>query len=659
MRGEIGKARKKKPGEQSKGNRFRREAEGRRRRTFSCSRLYGVDDEQTTSLPVAQQRDVLLAKAKHLAFPTDATGKYKLPSIRKIYARDVSAGGSSGLPAIHKSALDFLLNDLLLRHHWPKVAGVLSVLLRSLLAERNWSPEYCQHVWAAMEVTRQLEGLEGNDYKFRRMYQILHDKQPKGPWSRDKAGAGAIRLELALHLMSLKQFEDANLASEPFMDVPPYRDHSLANLVHGLIHYYQWFELIKQEVEQELGRRVMGVSKEEDVDFSEGVGENEDVFNGLHSHKADCSNKNYTFGLDDDFHSEDTSTLVHSENEREVFRSAQKLEELVPHIVKDETLWNIYDDAEEDFEKSYMKKARVLYNKDLDEMLFPFRLPRQYWGKDYVLSTQTATQKNSHSIATKHLRDTLSLENNSTAALLPLVQLMLAGADIEGAFSEIDKCCKKFSDCTSFRIKCLFLESLTPKNKEMLINAYEELLKKDPSSVQTVERLIEMHKAGNYTTEALIHQLGLHLDACPGSVLIWKKLALCFQRLKEADVQHCKEIKEMNNDVAVQGTGKVNLLQQVSAREEWKFRERWWLVKHFQKEGIEAELNAKGSQWLLFKAASAAHIYGPHMHYVLEAEKNLQALGNYLYLEKLQRHKRSSSDLIALLTNLDDLKDAC
>ncbi|MCO5573757.1 hypothetical protein L7F22_027531 [Adiantum nelumboides] len=443
MRGEIGKPRKQPASEKGKGKRYRREAEGRKRRTFSCTRLYGVDDVQTTSLPVAQQRDVLLAKAKYLAFPADATGKYKQPSVRKLYARDVSAGGSSGLPAFHKSALDSLLNDLLLRYRWPKVAGVLSVLLRPLLAERDWSTEYSQYFWAAMEVTRQLEGLtQGNDFKFRKMYQIFLDKQPKGPWSRSKADAGVVRLELALHLLSQGQFEDANLASEPFMDVPPYRDHSLANLVHGLIHYYQWFNLIKQKVEQELGRVAMRIGEKEDVDFSEGVGENDNVFN--HSYKADHSNDRYTFRLDDDLHSEETSTLEHGS------RSSQMLKEPVPHIVKEETLWNIYDDADEDIEKGYIRKARVLYNKDLDEKLFPFKLPRQYWGKDYVLSTQTATQKNSHSIAVKHLRDALSLENNSTAALLPLVQLLLAGADIEGTFSEIDKCCKKFSDCTSF-----------------------------------------------------------------------------------------------------------------------------------------------------------------------------------------------------------------
>ena len=31
-----------------------------------------------------------------------------------------------------------------------------------------------------MEAMRQVGGLEGNDLKTRRIYQILHDKQPKG-----------------------------------------------------------------------------------------------------------------------------------------------------------------------------------------------------------------------------------------------------------------------------------------------------------------------------------------------------------------------------------------------------------------------------------------------------------------------------------------------
>eukprot|EP00250_Pteridium_aquilinum_P009629 c18811_g1_i1 orf=239-1561(+) len=434
------------------------------------------------------------------------------------------------------------------------------------------------------------------------------------------------------------------------MDIPPYRDHPLANYVHGLIRYYQWFELVQQEVEKESQRRAVGNVNRVDVDFSEGVGENDGVFSDDRTHKAGFSNE-YTFRLDDDLLSEDTSTFDANCNKGNGFQSSKKIHrEPISLNVKEETPWNFYDDAEEDNEKSYMKKARVVYATDLDGRLFPFSLPSQYLGKSYIISMGTATLKNSHSTAVKHLRDTLSLDRHSTAALLPLVQLMLAGADVEGAFSEIEKCCQKFSDCNSFRMKCMLLESLTPKNKDMLIYAYEEVLMKDPSSVHPIERLIDMHKAGEYRTKFLLQNLGLHLDACPGSLLVWRKLALCFRRLKEAESEHAKETVVVDEDLAAQETSEVDFLQQESVQEAWKLRKRWWLVKHFRDECIGEELNSKGIQWLVFKAASAAHIYGSHMQYVLDAEKHLQRLQMYPHLEKLQRHKGSCFDLLAHFT---------
>lgn len=440
-----------------------------------------------------------------------------------------------------------------------------------------------------------------------------------------------------------------------FMDIPPYRDHPLANLVHGLIHYCQWFELVKQEVEQESERRVSGHVKMEDLDFSEGVGENDGVYSDNHANKGNFSNEEYTFRLDDDFLSEDTSTFDVKNKEGNGFRFSNRM--CREPNVKEETPWNFYDDIEEDNEKSYMKKARVIYTADLDERLFPFALPCQYVGKSYSILMGTATLKNSYSTAVKHLRDTLSLDRHSTCAFLPLVQLMLAGADVEGAYAEIEKCCQKFSDSDTFRIKCMFLESLSPKNNDMLINAYEEVLEKDPSSVHPLERLIDMHKSGEYRTEALFQRLGLHLDACQGSILIWRKLAVCFQRLKEAESELAKTIVEINKDPAVQDASEVDFLQQESFQETWKLRKRWWLVKHFRIECIEEELNAKGIQWLVFKAASAAHIYGSCVQYVLEAEKHLQMLGNYSLMEKLQRHKGNSFDLLAHFTTFKNARD--
>lgn len=505
-----------------------------------------------------------------------------------------------------------------------------------------------------MEATRQLEGLQGNDIKFRRMYQILHDKQPKGAWAPDKRQAGAVRLQLALYLMSQKHYEDAQLASRPFLDIPPYRDHPVANLIHGLIHYHQWYELVKQEVEQASERRVVGPVKSEEVDFSEGVGENEGAFGDNHVHKRYIGDGKYASRPDVDVLSESASMFDANSSEGNLVVSSKKrIDELLLHDVKEESQWNFYDDMDEENERSYMKKAKVVYTVDLDRTLFPFSLPRSYHGKSYVVLMGTVTAKGCHSNAIKHLREALSLDKHSTAALLPLVQLMLARADVEGAYEEIEKCCQGSSHCIPFRIKCMLLESLTPKNKDMLAHVYEEVLEVDPSSVHSIEGLIDMHKIGDYRTETLVQHLALHLDGCPGSLLVWRKLAFCFQKLKEAENEHVKEIdgvSEEPQEQTAQDALEPDFFQQEGVQEAWNIRERWWPVKHFRSECIQEESNAKGILWLVHKAASGAHIFGPSTCYVSEVEKHLRISGSLRHLAKLQKHKENSFNLLARFT---------
>ncbi|KAH7436559.1 hypothetical protein KP509_05G025900 [Ceratopteris richardii] len=180
----------------------------------------------------------------------------------------------------------------------------------------------------------------------------------------------------------------------------------------------------------------------------------------------------------------------------------------------------------------------------------------------------------------------------------------------------------------------------------MLYNAYKNVLEKDPSSAQIIERLMDMHKAGDCDTGVLLQHLGHHLDACAGSIDVWRKLSACFLKLKECDSTHSKENMDSSNDGFVH-TCDFDFLQCESAREEWKLRERWWAGKHFYHGDIEVELNSRGMLWLLFKAAGAAHIYGPDTLYVSEAERVLQVIGSQSGLERLQMHKRNSFNLLS------------
>jgi hypothetical protein len=59
----------------------------------------------------------------------------------------------------------------------------------------------------------------------------------------------------------------------------------------------------------------------------------------------------------------------------------------------------------------------------LDQTLFPFYPSGVCIGDDYAIVMRTDALKSSHTNAIKYLRKALSLDNNTTSALIPLTQV--------------------------------------------------------------------------------------------------------------------------------------------------------------------------------------------------------------------------------------------
>ena len=80
-----------------------------------------------------------------------------------------------------------------------------------------------------------------------------------------------------------------------------------------------------------------------------------------------------------------------------------------------------------------------------------------------------------------------------------------------------------------------------------------------------------------------MHHLSLHLDGCPGSLLVWKKLVLSFQRLTNVK----------RDDTPL-------LFLQEEVYDAWIIRERWWPNKHFRIDQIQEELKTMGELFFFY-----------------------------------------------------------
>ena len=175
-----------------------------------------------------------------------------------------------------------------------------------------------------------------------------------------------------------------------FLERPPYRDHAVANLIHGLIYYHQWCELIAKEVDATVDMKVHGHVKIEQVNISEGMGENEGMFSHNSIQPDRNSNGEYSFGPDVDVLSQSVSTF-HADRHNPSIKqgcdekeeqasghndsvstfdfnscegnvSTKRTKEMV-FDAQEESQWNFYDEGEDDNQRSYINEAKVIYNQ--------------------------------------------------------------------------------------------------------------------------------------------------------------------------------------------------------------------------------------------------------------------------------------------------------
>ncbi|KAJ7528721.1 hypothetical protein O6H91_15G016000 [Diphasiastrum complanatum] len=443
-----------------------------------------------------KQRSIayLAKKARRLAVPRD------FQNVHERRRGDMQSGKDLGtvhpLEVTHKAKLRRLLSSFVLEHKWSEAAGVLSVLLPTISDKDNLQANRTKfYFWSAMEVWRQLETPSENMLRIRRLFNLLQSKSHKR--RRFKRSRGEAEIELALYLMNQGDLDGAYNVSRPVVDVPPFRDDPATQLCHGLILHKLWYKKVIEDIKMEdldnhdAAQNKIGVLLEGTDETMQG---NVDDW---------ASNEKYhisKWGLFSDSSSIPSNefsnqTTIFSTGGEEDRRPKKEIIEWPRFSPKDS-----YDDKDVVIEvgnKEFLERAIILSSPGLSELLFPVHLSSKHNNLPYIVPMKKLAVQDIHNRAVKHLQIALAGARDAPLALLPLVQLLLAIGDIEGAYLEIEECCKASNAILPFSIKALLLESLAQKDTRKLSHCYKEIIRRNPSSEEAIQPVLNLHAAGD------------------------------------------------------------------------------------------------------------------------------------------------------------------
>ncbi|XP_077243853.1 uncharacterized protein LOC143884269 isoform X2 [Tasmannia lanceolata] len=318
-----------------------------------------------------------------------------------------------------------------------------------------------------------------------------------------------------------------------------------------------------------------------------------------------------------------------------------------------------------DQKASFDRDDNVIYSSisfpyGLETCLLPIQLQQSIPHTEYSLYLQREMVKEHYINAVKHLRLALYSTPPLLAALLPLIQLLLLGDQIEEALEELKKFCCNSNAVLPYRLRARLLECFSRKNPTVLSTCYEDILKKDPTCNYSLSVLIRMYKNGSYCVEPLLEMIALHLDATYATCDIWEEFASCFLKLQslmksQYDEDQMSTADHTNDNGAMQAKfTSSNTIPGVftrgEARRSWWLRCRWWSPRHFSKNAFVLGMQAGEWDLLTFKASCASHLYGPEFEYANSVYTVLKKNGDEDRFLLLQIHLDNS---LKLLENLN------
>ncbi|XP_030549815.1 uncharacterized protein LOC115754785 [Rhodamnia argentea] len=557
--------------------------------------------------------------------------------------------GGGNLRSEHRRRLDRLLRKLVRQHNWAEASGVLSVLLKGMCRDR--CPEHNRLKYSVlMEV---LEHIEANCIKSNRIKQIYDNwtrriGSKRNCTSQDRL---AVDLELILFCLTQENIEKAHQNAEWLTQEKELGRHSTSDLILGLTFYQRWYSSIPRDMqmidlEQTNACRQTGIS-EERFDISVG---NSEGYPAVYSSKANTSLQcnSDTSVMKDRRISVDTNCERPTKVPAKVEDSFE--EEQSQHNIQSQHFYmnSLEDEAPQSTDVGNVHCASFLSDlAGLDSWLLPIRLPQNIKNSEDFIQRHLKMLNVYYNDAVKYLRLALDSSPAKSDALLPLIQLLLIGGQVNEALNVLEEVCHHADTALPLRVRAALLEHFARENVVKLSSTYEEILKKDPSCCHSVARLVSMHQSGDYHPGSMLEMISLHLDATYAEHQIWREFAMCFLKLARHE-EDCMSVHLDGEEGGFRQNYSVHISRvpdhflKVDWGKNWRFRCRWWLTRHFSYSILETEIAAGNIQLLTYKAACAAHMYGQEFEYVVKVCNSLQEETNKDLLLFLRTHLQNS-----------------
>ncbi|MCL7029348.1 hypothetical protein MKW94_012593 [Papaver nudicaule] len=568
------------------------------------------------------------------------------PYQKRAYKTRKNAGKPRNVRQIHRERLTCLLKKLMLLHRWEEANGVLSVLLQG--TERDRSPAANRFkYWAALELQYRGDGRMRNDFKvqrddvdwmknneqrIKRIYAIWSVKngQMKSWSAKEKY---LFQIEFFLYRLTIltrgrrevqtkkdnirnaeleKVFRDAKMTITHLVNKKDFESEPIANIVVGLIYYELWY---MSSTLKEMRLRKFDMYERPAVSEISGMNSFNEFENLDSQNSVDVGNAESTVQR-----GSGTSSMYKKRHNMDIdpLREETKNPSQEQGFYTEESSGVI--DTEELPSHNQGGNTSIFYSRGLQTSLLPLRLPNPSENVEEYIDSHRGMVNEDYDKAVKHLKCALYSTPPVLASLLPLVQLLLLGDQVEAALEELEKICERTDSELPYRLWANLLEGFDGTNAEVLSSCYENILLKDPACSHAVNNLISLYKNGDYSLELLVEMIALHLDVTDGSCTVWEELASCFLKVSQIE-----DILESTNSNA-QGCGVTNLgisstvakritdVQDGRSSSLWKLRRKLWVEHHFK--DFFSEMPAGDWNLFTFKAACASHLYGPEFEYV-------------------------------------------
>ncbi|KAL5542750.1 hypothetical protein UlMin_010460 [Ulmus minor] len=534
--------------------------------------------------------------------------------------------GSKEVRTENRSRLSYLLRRLVRQHSWTEASGVLSVLLKGTCKDKSMVNNRFKYS-ILMEVLEHVGDEHLTATKIRNIYDVWMRKVGSMK-NRPVEERFVVHLEFILFCLTQGNVNDAHQAALSLMQEKEFSRDPVSNMVVGLVFRQLWYSTIPKEMLLTNSDQVYTpMQATEPCYYSEG----HDIANTHEAGTAFQYNSDSSV-MNNKILSHDSASSLY--RDRSAKADSVQIETLPQNFPPRDFYANSAENTgDEAFVPDHSNQTQ--YNsifsdlKRLDSLLLPIRWPQSLENPEDLIHLHTEILNDYYKDAVKYLQLALCSTPSVLVALLPLIQLLLVGGQVDEALNELDKLCRDSNATLPVQLRARLLEHFDRNNNVMLSACFEDVLKKDPTCRHSLEKLVIMHHNGDYCSESLLEMISTHLDATYADFNTWKELSSCFLKLSHYDEDQLSVC--LNGDeggVKHKYSATFNKIPKMftegKSGKSWRLRYRWWLTRHFSRGVLASEITAGDLQLLTYKAACASHIYGQQFDYVVEAYSRLE-----------------------------------